>query len=120
MLEEAIATWHDAIDRGDLDAARAAVTDPVDASGPRGSGPISAADFAEWTVRSGIRLRPLSWHPVAADRMVVEQDAIWPADRMPVRVATLFGVRDGRVCLVHRFDDLDEALRAARAEVPES
>jgi hypothetical protein len=31
-------------------------------------------------------------------------------------VATLFKVRDGVVSMVHRFDSLDSALRAAGAE----
>ncbi|WP_433049143.1 nuclear transport factor 2 family protein [Dactylosporangium sp. CS-033363] len=114
MVEEAINAWHDAVNRRDLDAAQAAVTDPVDVSGPRGAGPIPAADFAGWIIRSGIRLSPLSYHPAGPGAMVVEQDARWNDDGEPARVATLFRVRDGRIALAHRFASLHEALAAAQ------
>jgi len=116
MLEDAIIAWHAAVNNRDSAAAREAVTDPVDVSGPRGAGPISAAEFVTWVFDSGIRLRPVSWHPVTADTMVVEQEATWPADEAvtaPTKVATIFRVRDGAVTLAHRFADLDTALRAA-------
>lgn len=113
-LETVIEAWHDAVNRRDRPAARAAVTDPVDVSGPRGAGPIPADDFAGWVTGSGITLRPVSWHPVDAATMVVEQEATWPGtEDGPVRVATLFRVTGGAVSLAHRFADLDEALRAA-------
>ncbi|MEU7872829.1 nuclear transport factor 2 family protein [Dactylosporangium sp. NPDC049140] len=111
MVEDAINAWHDAVNRRDPDAARAAVTDPVDVSGPRGSGPVPAGDFAAWITRSGIALRPVSWHPAGPDGLVVEQEATWDGGA-PARVATLFRVRDGRVALAHRFDSLYEALAA--------
>ena len=114
MLEDVISTWHAAVNGRDLEAAREAVTDPVDVSGPRGAGPIPAAAFVDWIIGSGIRLRPLTWHPVADDTMVVEQEATWPDATTPTRVATLFRVSDGKVGLVHRFSDLHEALRAAQ------
>ncbi|WP_432976478.1 hypothetical protein [Dactylosporangium sp. CA-233914] len=113
MLEDAINAWHDAVNRRDLDAAQAAVTDPVDVSGPRGAGPIPAADFAGWIVRSGITLRPVSWHPVGPDAMVVEQEASWDGGAAAT-VATLFRVRSGRVALAHRFGSLHDALASAR------
>jgi hypothetical protein len=122
MLEDAIAAWHDAVNGRDLAAARAAVTDPVDVAGPRGTRRISAAAFVEWILASGIRLRPLSAHPVDESTVVVEQEATWPdnpdadaAATRPTNVATLFKVRDGVVNLVHRYDSLHEALRAASA-----
>ena len=114
MIEKAIIAWHAAVNDRDLAAARAAVSDPVDVSGPRGSGPAPAAEFADWIVRSGIRLRPVSWHTVADDIVVVAQEATWPDDPDPAAVATVFRVRDGVVSLVHRFGSLDEAQGAAR------
>jgi hypothetical protein len=113
MLEEAINTWHAAVNSHDLAAARTAVTDPVDVAGPRGTQLISADAFVEWIRTSGIRLRPLSAHPVDESTMVVEQEATWPAGT--ATVATLFRVRDGAVSTVHRFDSLHDALRAATA-----
>jgi hypothetical protein len=112
MVEDAINAWHDAVNRRDLDAARAAVTDPVDVSGPRGAGPVAAAEFAGWITRSGITLRPVSWHPAGPDSMVVEQEASWDGGS-PAHVATLFRVRGGLVAMAHRFDSLDAALSAA-------
>ncbi len=122
MLEEAVRAWHDAVNSRDLTAARAAVTDPVDVAGPQGAQSISAEAFVDWILRSGIRLRPLSAHPVDENTMVVEQAATWPdnantdaATTAPTTVATLFRVRDGAVSTVHRFDSLRDALDAARS-----
>jgi hypothetical protein len=112
MLEDAVNAWHVAVNSRDLTAARAAVTDPVDVAGPRGAQSISAEAFVEWILASGIRLRPLSAHPVDAATMVVEQEATWP-DAPPRRVATLFRSRDGAISTAHRFDSLHEALEAA-------
>ena len=117
MLEDAVNAWHVAVNSRDLTAARAVVTDPVDVAGPRGAQSISAEAFVEWIVTSGIRLRPLSAHPVDEATMVVEQEATWP-DAAPRRVATLFRVRDGVVGTAHRFDSLHAALRAASGETP--
>jgi hypothetical protein len=123
MLEEAVNAWHDAVNSRDLTAARAAVTDPVDVAGPRGTQRISAGAFVEWIRTSGIRLRPLSAHPVDETTVVIEQEATWPdnpntgtAAAAPTTVATLFRVRDGAVSTVHRFDSLHDALRAAGSE----
>ncbi|GAA3757506.1 hypothetical protein GCM10022225_48450 [Plantactinospora mayteni] len=126
MLEEVVSRWHAAVNQRDLPAARAAVTDPVDVTGPRGTGPISADAFTQWIVDSGIALHPVSWHPVDADTIVVEQDATWPdptaadaARTAPTRVATLFRVRDRAVAVVHRYEDLHAALRAAADPTPD-
>ncbi|MEU4693687.1 nuclear transport factor 2 family protein [Actinoplanes sp. NPDC023714] len=113
MLDAAITAWHDAVNARDLDAARAAVTDPVEVSGPRGRQSISAEAFTDWILRSGIRLRPLA-HQTSGAAVVVEQEATWPETPAPARVATVFHLRDGRVSAVHRFDSLEEALAAAR------
>jgi hypothetical protein len=120
MLEDAITAWHDAVNRRDLAAARAAVSDPVAVGGPRQEQHITAAAFADWFIASGIRLRPLSAHPVVETTMVVEQEASWPdhpdaaaAATPATRVATLFRVHDGVVSTAHRFGSLHDALRAA-------
>jgi hypothetical protein len=113
MLEDLINAWHDAVNRRDLPAARALVTDPVDVSGPRGTQSISAEAFTEWIVESGIRLRPVSAHPVDEHTMVVEQEATWPQTPDPSAVATLFRSRDGAISTVYRFEALHDALRAA-------
>ncbi|MEU4562704.1 hypothetical protein AB0F72_30370 [Actinoplanes sp. NPDC023936] len=119
MFETLINAWHDAVNNRDLAAAEATVTDPVEVSGPRGTSTITAQDFADWIIRSGIRLRPLSAHPVDEVTVVIEQEATWPdnadadaAATPPTPVATLFKVRDGRLATIRRFDSLADALHA--------
>ena len=51
-------------------------------------------------------------HVVREARVVVEQEATWPAAEAPQVLASLFGVRDGKVARVVRFDDLRSALAA--------
>lgn len=113
-LAPAIDEWHAAVNARDLPRAAAAVGDPVVVLGPRGAGRIAPADFAGWVERSGISLIPLVRHPVADDLAVVEQDARWPDDPTPVRVATVFRVTGGVVTAALRLPDLGSALDLAR------
>lgn len=108
--EEAIVRWHDVVNAADLEAARRAVTDPIVVSGPKGSGPISPDEFANWITRSGIAVRPRSYHPISARVLVVEQDARWPKNIAWTRVATMFRVTDARVSAALRFANLRSAL----------
>lgn len=109
-LETAIHDWHTSLTDGDP---RRAVTDPVVVLGPKGAGPITPAQFADWVRRSGIRLVPRSRHPIGDRFMVVEQDASWPDDPGPTRLATVFRVTDGRVSAALRLPTLREALDLA-------
>ncbi|WP_220729552.1 hypothetical protein [Streptomyces radicis] len=81
--------------------------------GPRGAGPITPGQFAEWVGRSGITLVPRSWHPISGRLMVVEEDASWPGSEVPTRVATVFRVVDGQVTAALRLPDLASALDLA-------
>lgn len=112
-LEAAVNEWHASVNAGDLARSARAVGDPVVVLGPKGAGPITPAAFADWVERSGIRLRPTSWHPVSDRLMVVEQDATWPEAPTPVRVATLFRVKDGKVTAALRLLELRQALDLA-------
>lgn len=112
-LEATIGEWHESVNAGDLDRSARAVSDPVVVLGPKGAGPITPAGFAEWVERSRITLRPTSWHPISDRLMVVEQDATWPETPKPVRVATLFRVKDGKVTAALRLPQLREALDLA-------
>jgi len=112
-VEEAINEWHAAVNDGDLPRAAAAVGDPVVVLGPKGAGPITPAQFADWVERSGITLHPRSWHPVGEQLMVVEQDAAWPASTERTRVATVFRVSGGKVTAALRLPDLHAALDLA-------
>jgi hypothetical protein len=112
-LEHAIRRWHEAVNNGDLTQAAAAVSDPIVVLGPRGAGPISATDFADWVKRSGINLVERSWHPISDRLMVVEQDASWPESAGPTRVATVFRVSGAKVSAALRLPDLKSALELA-------
>lgn len=112
-LVGAINRWHEVVNGGDLAGAELAVTDPVVVLGPKGAGPISPGEFADWVQRSGIRLVPCSWHPVSDRLMVVEEDATWPRGETPARVATLFRITGDRVSAALRLPDVKSALELA-------
>jgi hypothetical protein len=112
-LEAAINEWHASVNDGDLERSARAVGDPVVVLGPKGAGPITPAQFAEWVERSGIKLVPRSWHPVSERLMVVEEDATWPENTEPTRVATVFRASGGKITSALRLPDLKAALELA-------
>ncbi|MGA5300294.1 hypothetical protein ACPCHT_10220 [Nucisporomicrobium flavum] len=112
-LEAAINEWHASVNDGDLERAARAVGDPVVVLGPKGAGPITPAQFAEWVERSGIQLVPRSWHPISARMMVVEEDATWPETEEPTRVATVFRASGRKITAALRLPDLKAALEVA-------
>ena len=112
-VEAAIVEWHASVNDGDLERLARAVGDPVVVLGPKGAGPITPAQFAEWVARSGIRLVPRSWHPVSERLMVVEEDAAWPGSTVPTRVATVFRVAGEKVTAALRLPDVRSALELA-------
>jgi hypothetical protein len=112
-LEEAINEWHASVNTGDLKRCAAAVGDPIVVLGPKGAGPITPGQFADWVERSGIRLMPCSWHPVSERLMVVEEAATWPDNQKPTRVATIFRVAGTKVTAALRLPDLKSALELA-------
>ena len=112
-LEAAINEWHASVNDGAPRRAARAVGDPIVVLGPKGAGPITPAQFAEWVERSGITLIPRSWHPVSERLMVVEEDATWPGSTEPTRVATVFRASGGKVTAALRLPDLKSALELA-------
>jgi hypothetical protein len=112
-LEAAINEWHVSVNAGDLQRSARAVGDPVVVLGPKGAGPITPAQFAEWVERSGIKLTPQSWHPVSERLMVVEEDATWPESTKPMRVATVFRASGTKITAALRLPDLKAALELA-------
>jgi hypothetical protein len=112
-LGAAINEWHASVNDGDLERSARAVGDPIVVLGPKGAGPITPEQFAEWVQRSGIKLIPRSWHPVSERLMVVEEDATWPESRAPTRVATVFRVAGAKVTAALRLPDLKSALELA-------
>ncbi|TDC41011.1 hypothetical protein E1281_37800 [Actinomadura sp. KC345] len=112
-LEAAINEWHAGVNAGDPQRSAGAVGDPVVVLGPKGAGPITPAQFAEWVERSGIKLTPRSWHPVSERLMVVEEDATWPESTKPTRVATVFRASGAKITAALRLPDLKAALELA-------
>jgi hypothetical protein len=112
-LEAAINEWHASVNAGDRRRSARAVGDPIVVLGPKGAGPITPEQFAEWVERSQITLIPRSWHPVSERLMVVEEDATWPGNRTPTRVATVFRATGGKVTASLRLPDLRSALELA-------
>lgn len=112
-LEAAINEWHASVNDGDPERSARAVGDPVVVLGPKGAGPITPEQFAEWVDRSGIKLIPRSWHPVSERLMVVEQDATWPGGKAPAHVATVFRVVGQKVTASLRLPDVKSALELA-------
>ncbi len=112
-IERAVNEWHASVNAGNLQRSAGAVGDPVVVLGPKGAGPITPAQFAEWVERSGITLIPRSWHPVSERLMVVEQDATWTESTEATRVATVFRAVGGRITAVLRVPDLKAALELA-------
>jgi hypothetical protein len=112
-LETVINEWHASVNEGDPQRSARAVGDPIVVLGPKGAGPITPEQFAEWVERSGIKLVPRSWHPVGDRLMVVEEDATWPDSDTPTRVATVFRATAGKVTAALRLPDLRSALELA-------
>ena len=107
--------WHQAVSAKDVDRVLALCTPDVELRGPSGSG--AGHDLVrDWLARSGIRLRLrslTSWHGA----FLAEQEATWPrVDGQPAAPAaacvTVFGVRDGKVSSVARYDTVEEAESA--------
>ncbi|MEO3764148.1 hypothetical protein [Streptomyces sp. B8F3] len=101
------------MNEGDLHRSARAVGDPIVVLGPKGAGPITPEQFAEWVERSGVKLVPRSWHPVSDRLMVVEEHATWPESKTPTRVATVFRATAGKVTAALRLPDLKAALELA-------
>ncbi|GGO44789.1 hypothetical protein GCM10012287_11150 [Streptomyces daqingensis] len=115
--------WHRAVNERDASAARAVAAEDIVMSGPRGE--TSGVDsLAGWVEHAGIHLRAVSWHAVDGSTVIVEQDATWPSaphadpDAAPVRLATLFRLRDDHITAVLRYDGLTQALTAAAGHGP--
>ena len=115
MKLSAVASWHDALNAEDVERLLDLSDPEVAIHGPRGA--ARGHDVLEaWARSAGLHLTPERWFCGAGDAVVVAQRATWPdgAARTPaIGVATAFGVRDGRIASVARFEALEEALGAA-------
>src|SRR3712207_7719526 len=64
---ETVRAWHEAVNRGDVDALLALSDDEIEIGGPRGSARGSAV-LRDWLERAGIRLEPCRWFASPTDR----------------------------------------------------
>ena len=110
---QTVASWHRALNSGDVERLIRLSHPAIEVGGPRGSG-HGAQILREWVDRANVHLEPQRVFQ-RADTVVVEQGAEWqsvgPIDRQ--RVASVFVVREGLVTSVLRYSDLATALRAA-------
>jgi ketosteroid isomerase-like protein len=110
MNVETVLAWHAAVNAGDVDRVVALCALDVEVGGPRGVGRGTQV-LREWVGRAGIRL--VVRRVFAGDGVVVvEQAAAWGAAGASQVVASLFGVREGKIVRVVRFEDLPAALAA--------
>jgi ketosteroid isomerase-like protein len=111
-----VATWHEALNRGDVERLVELSRPDVEVGGPRGTGK-GAQLLREWTTRANIRLEPRrAFHK--GNTVVVEQEAEWRSAETgessgSQQIASVFMVRDELVVSVSRYPDLVGALHAA-------
>jgi hypothetical protein len=107
---EVLASWHDAVNAGDIEAAVACCSDDVAVQGPRGVG--HGHDLVRgWLERSGIRLEPQEELVERDGRFVVREVARWTtanapggAPVEPTETWCVFHVGDGKVTSIARFE----------------
>jgi ketosteroid isomerase-like protein len=108
---ELVLAWHEALNAGAVDRLVALSCEDIEVGGPRGSGRGTRL-LEEWLGRSGIHLHPIRMID-AGDRVIVEQDAIWPGDEQVHRLASVFRIQGSQIASVLRYPDLPTALAAA-------
>jgi ketosteroid isomerase-like protein len=112
-----VKAWHAALNAGDVERLVELSTEDVEVGGPRGVGRGSQL-LREWFDRAGITIEPLQVID-DGDSVIVEQRATWQAaSDEPQVIASVFGVRDGRVASVVRYPSLADALTASRNLAP--
>lgn len=115
-LDSVIVVWHVAVNAGDADSAASACAEDVKLVGDGGSS-SGRDELKRWVAESGIRLMPKEAYDIPGG-IVVAQEATWPgredwnAENGPVRYYTAFGLRDGEISGIYRFDNLDDAKAA--------
>lgn len=115
-LDSVIVVWHVAVNAGDADSAAAACTEDVHLAGPEGESD-GRDELRSWVEDSGIRLMPKEAYDIPGG-IVVAQEVTWPGRddfdpaASPTRLFTAFGLRDGEISSILRFESLDQALSA--------
>ncbi|BDI23055.1 nuclear transport factor 2 family protein [Herbiconiux sp. L3-i23] len=114
-LDSVIVVWHVAVNARDADAAAAACAEDVVLGGPEGES-RGRGELRRWVEESGIRLMPKEAYDIPGG-IVVAQEVTWPgnadrAEEAPQRLYTAFGLRDGEISSILRYESLDEAKAA--------
>jgi ketosteroid isomerase-like protein len=114
-----VEAWHEALNKGDVDALTALTHADVEVGGPRGAG--RGADLLrQWVGRAGIRIEPgRIFHRPGT--VVVEGRASWGSgeseDGTGVQtVGTVFVLREDKIARIVRYPDLATALAAAHLD----
>lgn len=109
-IDRLITLWHAAVNARDTVTLMEIVAEHVVLGGPKGESE-GLRTVIEWIDRAGITLTDVSWHTVEQNVMVVEEAATWPESKQSTSVFTRYQ-SDGRVLVsIHRYSDLDSALK---------
>ena len=113
---EIVQAWHEALNRGDVDAMMALLDQNVVMGGPRGTANGSTI-VREWFGRANVRLHPLAYF-ARGQSIVVEEKGEWldPNNGQVVGsqpVATHFTVEYGLITRIMRHDQLTTAMSEA-------
>lgn len=114
---ETVSNWHEALNTKNKQILASLVTKNVGMSGPKGH--VEGVDIMlDWVDRANIALEPISYFQFRGT-VVVEGCATWydietGAKIGAALVATVFILANGFITTIKRYDNLSEALQAAR------
>ncbi|MDQ3541065.1 MAG: nuclear transport factor 2 family protein [Chloroflexota bacterium] len=111
-----VRTFHDALNAKDVAGVLALATEDIRVGGPRGTGEGKHL-LEEWVNHASITMEPQRWFHMDGT-VVVEQIARWHdpgtgEETSSQRLATTFGIRDGRIASIARYGDIGEAVTSA-------
>jgi len=111
-----VQAFHEALNAGDAAGVLALATEDIRIGGPRGSGEGKHL-LEEWVRHASITMEPQRWFH-ADGTVVVDQVARWHdphtgTEISSQRVATAFGIHDGRITSIARYGDVGEAVTSA-------
>lgn len=111
-----VRAFHETLNSKDAAGVLALATEDIRIGGPRGTGEGKHL-LAEWVSRASITMEPQRWFHTDGT-VVVEQVARWHdqstgEETSSQRVATTFGIRDGRIASIARYGDIGEAVTSA-------
>ncbi len=114
-----VQAFHDTLNAGDAAGVLALATEDIRIGGPRGTGEGKPL-LEEWVRHASVTMEPQRWFHMDGT-VVVDQVARWHDPRTgeetsSQRVATAFGIRNGRIASIARYGDIGEAITSAGLE----